>query len=187
MVDFPIPSLPGYLLNGELIIDADRTILRQWISSHGYMIFQIGRNIYLLHRVICEVHHGPPPEKKPNALHRNDVRLDNRPENLYWGDQKDNAADRIRNGKEPDRSGVNNGRAKLSEMQVADIRRRYSGDRRWGRNQTGDSAQVLADEFGVSETTIRKVANGTSWTRSDPIDARRGVEFAKIWIEQRKR
>lgn len=51
-----------------------------------------------VHRLVCEAFNGKPPEGKPFALHRNDNPSDNTPENLYWGDARDNARDMIQNG-----------------------------------------------------------------------------------------
>lgn len=53
---------------------------------------------YSVHRLVCEAFHGPAPEGKPWALHRNGNPGDNQPENLYWGSPEDNARDTIRHG-----------------------------------------------------------------------------------------
>ena len=54
-----------------------------------YGILYKGRN-YKVHRLVCEAFHGPQPEGKPVVLHLNEDALDNRPENLRWGTQKEN-------------------------------------------------------------------------------------------------
>lgn len=51
----------------------------------------------LLHRLVCEAFHGPPPEGKPWALHKDDDKSNNTPENLYWGTRRDNQRDAVRN------------------------------------------------------------------------------------------
>lgn len=43
-----------------------------------------------VHRLVCEAFHGPPPEGKPFVLHADENSLNNRPENLSWGSQKEN-------------------------------------------------------------------------------------------------
>ena len=43
-----------------------------------------------VHRLVCEAFHGPPPDGKPFVLHVDENPLNNRPENLHWGSQKEN-------------------------------------------------------------------------------------------------
>ena len=43
-----------------------------------------------IHRLVCEAFHGPAPEGKPFVLHADENSLNNRPENLSWGSQKEN-------------------------------------------------------------------------------------------------
>lgn len=51
-----------------------------------------------VHVLVAEAFVGPRP---PGlwALHKNDLPSDNRPENLYWGTQVQNAQDALRNGR----------------------------------------------------------------------------------------
>lgn len=71
-------------------------------SKTGYVHYGLGmdgvRYTVMAHRLVCEAFHGPAPEGKPNALHRNGNPGDNRPENLYWGDQSDNNRDTVSHG-----------------------------------------------------------------------------------------
>jgi len=48
-----------------------------------------GKN-YKIHRLICEAFHGAPPFPRAVVIHINEDALDNRPENLRWGTQKEN-------------------------------------------------------------------------------------------------
>lgn len=48
------------------------------------------RKVYRPARLVCEAFHGPPPPGKPNALHRDENPRNNRPENLFWGSQREN-------------------------------------------------------------------------------------------------
>jgi len=43
-----------------------------------------------VHRAVCEAFHGSPPEGKPYVLHLDENALNNKPENLQWGSQKEN-------------------------------------------------------------------------------------------------
>lgn len=43
-----------------------------------------------VHRVVCEAFHGPAPKPKMVVIHIDENALNNRPENLRWGTQKEN-------------------------------------------------------------------------------------------------
>lgn len=43
-----------------------------------------------VHRAVCEAFHGPPPSKKSVVIHIDENSLNNLPENLRWGTQKEN-------------------------------------------------------------------------------------------------
>ena len=45
---------------------------------------------YKVHRLICASFHGPSPEGKDVVIHIDENSLNNRPENLRWGTQKEN-------------------------------------------------------------------------------------------------
>jgi hypothetical protein len=70
--------------------------------------------------LVCTAWYGPKPFKKAQVRHLNDVHIDDRPSNLAWGTQLENAADAIRNG--ISNEGQRNGNSKLTEWAVLDIR-----------------------------------------------------------------
>jgi len=93
------------------------------------------------------------------------------PAHLIRGTVQDNASDMVERGRQNKGNahwarrdstavrGENNASAHLTEAQVAAIRRRYAA---------GGSTQVsLADEYGVSQTTISAITRGASWRHSD--------------------
>ena len=43
-----------------------------------------------IHRLVCEAFHGPAPSKRSVVLHLDENALNNNPENLRWGTQKEN-------------------------------------------------------------------------------------------------
>lgn len=43
-----------------------------------------------IHRLVCEAFHGPAPFKRAVVLHLDENALNNKPENLRWGTQKEN-------------------------------------------------------------------------------------------------
>lgn len=52
-----------------------------WSPKYGHM---------KIHRLVCEAFHGPPPFERAVVIHLDENALNNRPENLKWGTQKEN-------------------------------------------------------------------------------------------------
>jgi hypothetical protein len=77
---------------------------------------------------------------------------DDRPGNLAWGTQAENAQDTVKHGKTT--KGSKNKQHKLDEAQVLSIRQRFAD---------GESGSALADEFGVSHPTICDIVAGRTW------------------------
>jgi HNH endonuclease len=93
------------------------------------------------------------------VCHRCDVRSCVNPDHLFLGTRRDNDADmraKNRHSPTPGEQGKTrreqNAQAKLTEGDVADIRRR--SEENW---------KVLATEYGVNHRTIWKVRTGRSW------------------------
>lgn len=66
-------------------------------ASHAYMNIMVrcensrGRQApKKVHRLVCEAFHGKSPFDRAVVIHVNEDGLDNRPENLRWGTQKEN-------------------------------------------------------------------------------------------------
>lgn len=93
------------------------------------------------------------------ALHRCDNPPCCNPDHLYWGDQKQNAADMRERGraKQPaPRKGVENPRAVLTEDEVRELRHLYA---------TGDvTQQELADYYAVSQQIISYAVRRHTWS-----------------------
>ncbi len=43
-----------------------------------------------IHRLVCEAFHGPAPFDRAVVIHLDENALNNKPENLRWGTQKEN-------------------------------------------------------------------------------------------------
>lgn len=110
--------------------------------------------VALSHRIVWANKNGPIP-LGIEINHDNGRRSDNRPGNLLPATPSGNSLHAYEVlGRAPTR-GEANGRAKLSESQVAKIRQRHAG---------GDIAQrALAREYGVSHTQIRQIISGKQW------------------------
>jgi hypothetical protein len=104
--------------------------------------------------------------KKPECVARGDRNgARAHPERLARGDRHgrhtkpESTAKGLRNGAhtkpESRRQGELNGQAKLTDMDVREIRRL--------RNQCGARLALLAVRFGVSQTLISMIARGTAW------------------------
>lgn len=59
-------------------------------AKHKHYGIMYRKKNYKIHRLICEAFHGVQPIDKPVVIHINENGLDNRPDNLRWGTQKEN-------------------------------------------------------------------------------------------------
>ena len=98
---------------------------------------------------------GPPCPIGFEVCHKDDDRANNRFENLYYGTHADNMRDRQRNGKGnfglPGEMGK---RAKLTSAQVAEIRKQH---------KAGLGCTAIGRYYGVSRSTIHRIATDRSW------------------------
>ena len=119
----------------------------------GYLQVFLWRNnrqkTFALHRLLYEAFVAPLAEGQL-VRHLNDVRTDNRINNLAAGSHSDNRKDSERNGSQP--RGEATWCAKLTEEQAKRIK------------YEGENSRVLAKELGVSEWTVYSVRQGKSWT-----------------------
>lgn len=137
---------------------AGRILLRYDAHRDGYRFVQLSRRdkkrTVGVHVLVAEAFIGARPRGKfPN--HKNLDKSDNRASNLEWLTRKQNAQHAIALGRKGGRAlgGEENGRAKLTALQVAEIRR-----------QKGRIGQrVLAALCGVSKTAIQKIHQGKGW------------------------
>lgn len=104
------------------------------------------------HRVSYEASVGPIPNWM-QVCHRCDVPACVNPDHLFLGTFADNMADKIAKGRQNPCVGERSGKAKLSNADVAEIRRRLVGCAR-------GTQSALAREYGVNKTTINVIANG---------------------------
>lgn len=102
------------------------------------------------------------------ALHKCDNPPCVRPDHLYVGTKQQNAIDRETRGRgvhlrgdahparrdKGSRAGTRNGRSKLNEAKVREIRE---------RRKAGESAKVLGSEYGVSTTVIYHIEQRKLW------------------------
>jgi len=136
-------------------------ITDQWrvVRSHdegGYLRFNVTRSRkvtrFSVHQCVCEAFHGKRPPLKEAAHFPDRNRHNNRADNLSWKTPKENQADRKIHG--TDSAGEKNGRSKLTESVVREIRNLYK-DRR--------DYTAIGSIYGISMTAARRVINFISW------------------------
>lgn len=120
-------------------------------GGRAYGVVQIDGKRYYAHRVAYELFVGPIPSGL-HVLHRCDVPRCINPTHLFLGTQVDNNADREAKGRTA--RGEQTGHAKLTAVEVDEIRRRRAA---------GEKGVVLAREFGVRPTTICAIHKGRHW------------------------
>lgn len=129
----------------------------------GYYISRLGTLWSRYHKSGKLTHsewHKVKPNHNQKGYHKDNVVTHNWYKNLYWGTQKDNMQQCIRDGrtlkgnKNPmygiSRRGAANPNAKLSKAQRREIKFRYESREKICR---------LANEFKVSRLTIRRIVN----------------------------
>jgi len=109
--------------------------------------------VAFVHRLVLAAFVGPRPRGRV-ANHKNGAKGDNCVPNLEWVTPRENQDHAMRIGLCP--RGEANGRAKLTEDNVREIRVRYA---------LGNVSQtVLAREFGVTQGLIGHVVRRRNWT-----------------------
>lgn len=107
-----------------------------------------GKRVLSAHRASWMIHNGSIPEWAV-VCHRCDNRACVNPEHLFLGTQATNirdAADKRRMS-----NGENSGKAKLTDIQVDDIRKRYADG--------GILQRELAEEFSTRQSTISQLVS----------------------------
>ena len=150
----PIPDTIGYFASSQGRIKGPRTIYKGHVDPKGYnhvSIIQGGKRVYRkVSRLVASAFHG---EDNRMVLHINGVPSDDRPENLKYGDAKENYNDAINHG--TNCQGARHGNSLLTQNQVIEIRNKYI------RNVYG--YKQLAKEYGVTNYTIRAVILRKNW------------------------
>lgn len=130
-------------------------LLKPLVDREGYIRFRLivgdKRKDRMAHILVLRAFVGPRGPGQ-QTRHLNGDKSDNRVANLAWGTCAENMADKVRHGTVP--SGSRNGRAKLDESKVREIRRLH---------RAGQTQRSLSRNYAVSKTTIRDIVIGKTW------------------------
>jgi len=132
---------------------------REWQGAQhefGYGVVGIGKQTLKTHRVAWWLTNGPIPEGM-QVLHKCDNPPCVNPEHLFLGTDLDNQRDAMQKGrhsKPPVWNGAANPAAKLAPNNVKMVRRMLS---------VGYTHRQIARIFGVTKSTIGRIARGTHW------------------------
>jgi hypothetical protein len=112
-----------------------------------------GEGTVLAHRLVWELKHGPIPPGM-EVCHS----CDNPPccneAHLFLGTHQDNVADMVAKDRGKHPKGEVHGRAKLTEADVVEIRRRLAA---------GESQRKIAASFGITQGPVCCIKTGRTW------------------------
>ncbi len=115
-----------------------------------------GKKGYPAHRLAYELRHGEIPAGLV-IRHKCDNPSCINVDHLETGTHKQNSADSVERGRAIRAKGESHGRAKLTQSQVDEIRRRYIPGKH------GHGSHALAKKFGVAQSTLMAILRGVHW------------------------
>jgi hypothetical protein len=119
------------------------------VRTDGYTQINIGRQ-WLLHALVLHVFKGPRPLGLW-GLHEDDIRSHNYLSNLYYGNSKQNADDRVRNNRA---KGIDAAAAKLTREQVLEVCRRLDLNEKY---------RTIAEDMGLRRGLVTHINSGSIW------------------------
>lgn len=135
-----------------------KRILKPRISN-GYCMVDLRvnniRKYHRVHRLVAFAFIGRQPTLKHEIRHFDGNKQNNNSNNLSWGTRKDNEQDKIRHNKT--NRGSRNGRSKLTEKQVVQIRKLLL--------QGNLLQKQIAKMFNVTRMTISDIKGRRSWAK----------------------
>ncbi|UPT99334.1 NUMOD4 motif-containing HNH endonuclease [Bradyrhizobium barranii subsp. apii] len=125
-------------------------------GGHGRKYLTIGlyRKVHhpLLHRIMLETFVGPSPSTRHQGAHGDGDTSNNRLDNLRWATPKENAADRIKHGKQV--RGTSSPNTSLSDIQIDAIR---------AISARGVGIFLIAAAVGVGATSVGRIVRGETY------------------------
>lgn len=134
-------------------------ILKPAKDGSGYLRTMLKRDDGVIHTIkvhrIIAATFLDNPENKPQVNHKNEIKTDNRVENLEWVTKEENTAAWVKNGSNGKLVGAKVGTSILNEQQVIEIRQKFIPYKY--------TRQMLAVEYGVAAGTVKGIINGRAW------------------------
>ena len=130
------------------------------LNECGYGVFDEKTHYTLAHRFSFQLHHKQLIKDKMCIMHICDNRLCVNPYHLKEGTWAQNNADMCNKGRGVIPKGEKHGNSKLTNAQVLEIRKEYTNTKITQKN--------LAQQYSVSEDTIRKIINNKTWKHLPP-------------------
>ena len=129
----------------------DECLIWPYGSGNGYGKLKLNGCSHSVHRLACEIVHGPPPTEDHEAAHNCGNSMCCNPQHVRWATHKENQADRIEHG--TDVRGEKHPLSKLTQDDVIRI-----------RQLRGQQTQAsVAEQFDISRTQVRYIQSGKSW------------------------
>ncbi len=153
-----IPYAQGYTVNvlGQ-IFHRGKSIKTQPSKNDGYVrvnLFVDKKYIYrLVHRIVLETFKGPCP-KGMESRHLDGIRSNNKLSNLRWGTKQQNQMDKKVHGTLSVNVGSEHPNAKLTEADVAQIKKLLDG---------GWFQKDIATKYNITQVTVSNIKTGRLW------------------------
>lgn len=141
----------------EKIVVDPITGCHNWIAScstDGYGHIKIDGKMVRAHRVAYWLLVDDIPEGTQVLHHCDNIKCVN-PDHLFLGTQEDNIRDMVEKGRSSSQSGEDHTSAKLTEIEVIEIRGKY--------NKGGYTQNQLADEYSISQQLISRIVLNEIW------------------------
>ena len=131
--------------------------LKLHTNPKGYYFFVMTRNgktvERFIHRTVAMTFCKKENESHNIVCHLDDNKLNNRSDNLIWGDHQINMDHMVERGRSL--RGSKNPLSKVTEDQVKEIRKLYK--------ETKISQQKLAERYGIDQTVVSRIILHKSW------------------------
>jgi hypothetical protein len=123
------------------------------VDTNKHFTVKLFKKTHWLHRLILEAFQGPCPEGL-QCLHGDGDPTNNEPSNLRWGTRSENMLDRTRHGKFVPTRGTDVWCSRITEDDAKAI---------YALRKQGISSQAIANQFGVSRSTVSYIGLGRTW------------------------